>query len=283
MPEADSELVMFLHALSRILGWAYFLSWSASFYPQAFNNYRRKSTLGLAVDFPTLNILGFTCYAINTATFMYSPTIRSQYAYRHPTAPENTVQFNDFLFAAHGAFMCVVLYSQFYTWIWGFKVGARQKASKGALGIFWGCVLAILVTVFLAQAAGKDSGYDPSSWAWIDVIYALGYVKLITVVVKYIPQAWVNFKRKSTDGWSIYPMLLDFAGGWLSLAQLVLDSSLQNDWSGITGNPVKFGLGNITIVFDIVFFVQHYILYKHSAKSADEEEEWNDEREGLLT
>ncbi|KAL5430670.1 hypothetical protein PMIN07_003274 [Paraphaeosphaeria minitans] len=213
---------------------------------------------------------------------MYSPTIRSQYAYRYPAAPENTVQFNDFLFAAHGAFMCVILYSQFYTWIWGFKVGARQKASKGALGIFWGCVVAILFTVFLAQVAGKDSGYDPSGWAWIDVIYALGYVKLITVVVKYIPQVWVNFKRKSTDGWSIYPMLLDFAGGWLSLAQLVLDSSLQNDWSGITGNPVKFGLGNITIVFDIAFFVQHYILYTHPAKSAEEEEEWNDEREDLL-
>lgn len=112
-------------------------------------------------------------------------------------------------------------------------------------------------------------------------IYALGYVKLITVVLKYIPQAWVNFKRKSTDGWSIYPMLLDFAGGWLSMAQLILDSSLQNDWSGITGNPVKFGLGNITIVFDVIFFVQHYILYRHPAKSA-EEEDW-DEREGLLT
>jgi cystinosin len=103
-------------------------------------------------------------YAINTSTFMYSPTIRSQYAYRHPTAPESVVQFNDFLFAAHGAFMCVILYSQFYTWIWGFK------ASKGALGIFWGCVLAILVTVFLAHVAGKDSGYDPSGWAWIDVV-----------------------------------------------------------------------------------------------------------------
>ncbi|KAJ4357351.1 uncharacterized protein N0V89_001926 [Didymosphaeria variabile] len=282
MPEADSELVMFLRALSRILGWAYFLSWSASFYPQAFNNWNRKSTLGLAIDFPTLNILGFTCYAINTATFMYSPTIRSQYAYRHPSAPENTVQFNDFLFAAHGAFMCVILYSQFYTWIWGFRVGARQKASKAALGIFWGCVLAILVTVCLAQVLGKDSGYDPSGWAWIDVIYALGYVKIITVVMKYIPQAWVNFKRKSTDGWSIYPMLLDFAGGWLSLAQLILDSSLQNDWSGITGNPVKFGLGNITIVFDIIFFVQHYILYRHPAKSAEEEEDWSHEREGLL-
>ena len=112
-------------------------------------------------------------YTINTAAFMYSSTIRSQYAYRHPTSPETTVRFNDFLFAAHGAFMCVILYSQFYSWIWGFRVGARQKASKAALGIFWACVLVILVVCFLAQVVGKDSGNDPSSWAWIDVVSPL--------------------------------------------------------------------------------------------------------------
>lgn len=78
-------------------------------------------------------------------------------------------------------------------------------------------------------------------------------------------------------------MLLDFGGGWLSLSQLILDSSLQNDWSGITGNPVKFGLGNVTILFDIIFFVQHYLLYRHPAKSAEEEEDWNEEQQGLLS
>ena len=69
-------------------------------------------------------------------------------------------------------------------------------------------------------------------------------------------------------------MLLDFAGGWLSLAQLCIDSALENDWSGVTGNPVKFGLGNITIVFDVIFMVQHYVLYRHaSEKRVDDEEE----------
>ena len=108
-------------------------------------------------------------------------------------------------------------------------------------------------------------------------------MKLLTVVLKYIPQVWVNYKRKSTQGWSIYPMLLDFAGGWLSLGQLIIDSSLQNDWSGITGNPVKFGLGNVTIVFDIIFILQHYVLYRHASKSAeDEEDDRRGEHEGLL-
>jgi cystinosin len=110
----------------------------------------------------------------------------------------------------------------------------------------------------------------------------LGYVKVLTVVLKYIPQAWVNFKRKSTDGWSIYPMMLDFAGGWLSLGQQVIDSALENDWSGISGNPVKFALGNVTIIFDIIFFLQHYVFYRHPAKTAEEEEDWDGEREHLM-
>ncbi|KAF2655033.1 L-cystine transporter-like protein [Lophiostoma macrostomum CBS 122681] len=280
---ATVELVAFARAVSRLLGWAYFLSWSGSFYPQPVSNWRRRSTLGLAIDFPTLNVLGFVSYAISTGAFLYSPTIRSQYAFRHPESPETTVRFNDFLFAAHGAVMCIVIYSQFFPSVWGFKVDARQRASLAVLGIFWGCIVGILVTLCTVQLRGRDGGYDAHGWAWLDVIYALGYVKLITVFIKYIPQVYVNFKRKSTIGWSIYPMLMDFFGGIASLAQLVIDSSLQNDWSGIVGNPVKFGLGNITIAFDIIFIYQHYFLYRHSDQSLEEEDEWEAERQRLLS
>ncbi|KAH7402722.1 L-cystine transporter-like protein [Pyrenochaeta sp. MPI-SDFR-AT-0127] len=283
----NPELEAFAKAISRVLGWAYFLCWSASFYPQPISNYFRKSTTGLAIDFPTLNVLGFTCYTISTASFLYSPTIKSQYAYRHPDAPETTVRFNDFLFAAHGALLCVIIYSQFFPSIWGFVVGKRQRVSRAVLGIWWACVASIVAVVLLVTWDGKQGASDANGWAWIDVIYTLGYVKLTTVVVKYIPQAWVNYKRKSTIGWSIYPMLLDFAGGWLSLAQLVIDSSLQNDWSGVTGNPVKFGLGNITIVFDIIFIFQHYVLYRQPMKHDDDEEEnerdWTSERDRLIS
>ena len=50
------------------------------------------------------------------------------------------------------------------------------------------------------------------------------------------------------------------------MAQLVLDSSLQSDWSGITGNPVKLLLGNVSIFFDAIFCIQHYLLYRKSAE-----------------
>jgi cystinosin len=92
-------------------------------------------------------------------------------------------------------------------------------------------------------------------------VYAIGYVKLFVTLIKYMPQVWMNYQRRSTDGWSIGQILLDFSGGVLSLLQLLIDASFQPDWSGVTGNPVKLGLGNISILFDLIFITQHYVLY----------------------
>ncbi|KAL2849155.1 PQ loop repeat-domain-containing protein [Aspergillus pseudoustus] len=260
----SSQLEVFARALSRLLGWIYTFCWSASFYPQPIDNYRRKATTGLAIDFPTINVLGFVCYTIYTSAFLYSPVIRAQYAARHPQSEEPTVRFNDFAFALHAVVLSFLVYTQFWPRIWGFKVSRFQKVSKPILGLFWGSFVAIAVVVCIVLVKSPDDGYEPSSWAWIDVIYALSYVKLVITVVKYVPQAWVNYKRKSTRGWSIVQILLDLTGGVLSLVQLIIDSAFQNDWSGVTGNPIKFLLSNVTIFFDLIFVFQHYILYRNA-------------------
>ena len=108
--------------------------------------------------------------------------------------------------------------------------------------------------------------------------YAFGYAKLLITFIKYVPQMWANYKRKSTVGWSIGQILCDFVGGVLSVAQLLLDSSQENDWSGVTGNPAKFMLGNISILFDVIFMVQHYVLYGSRESALD-----NAERGRLLS
>jgi cystinosin len=136
---------------------------------QPYLNWKRKSTHGLAIDFPTCNVLGFVSYTVSNAAFLFSSTIQRQYAYRHPISPESTVRFNDLAFAAHGALLCVITYSQFFPAIWGFKVGAMQHASRVVLGIFWGSILAVVAVIVVVASQGKDGGYDPSGWAWIDV------------------------------------------------------------------------------------------------------------------
>ena len=36
-----------------------------------------------------------------------------------------------------------------------------------------------------------------------------------------------------------------------------------DDWKSIFGDPTKFGLGAFSICFDILFMIQHYILYRN--------------------
>ncbi|XP_018011971.1 cystinosin homolog isoform X3 [Hyalella azteca] len=103
-----------------------------------------------------------------------------------------------------------------------------------------------------------------SSVQWLDFLYFVSYVKLFITLIKYIPQAYYNYRRKSTSGWSIGNVLLDFTGGTLSIAQMIIIAYNYNDWTSIFGDPTKFGLGLFSMIFDVFFMVQHYILYRNS-------------------
>ena len=60
-------------------------------------------------------------------------------------------------------------------------------------------------------------------------------------------------------------MLLDITGGILSLLQIFIDGANTGKINVFGGggafNIAKFCLSIITIVFDILFMIQHYILY----------------------
>lgn len=73
----------------------------------------------------------------------------------------------------------------------------------------------------------------------------------------------MNYRRKSTQGWSIGNILLDFTGGMLSMLQMILNAYNYDDWNSLFGDPTKFGLGLFSVLFDILFMVQHYILYRY--------------------
>lgn len=78
---------------------------------------------------------------------------------------------------------------------------------------------------------------------------------------------------------------MDFFGGILSIAQLLIDASMQGDWSGVTGNPVKFFLGNVSLFFDIIFMIQHFVLYRKRVdgqKHIENMDEDQGERQPLL-
>lgn len=93
----------------------------------------------------------------------------------------------------------------------------------------------------------------------------MGYEKVFITLIKYSPQIYWNYKRKSTVklilifkfGWSIYATLFDLTGGLLSFIQSIIDK-LNNDKAI---NVVKLLLGFISLFFDLILMTQHYILY----------------------
>ncbi|KAI0405213.1 PQ loop repeat-domain-containing protein [Xylaria palmicola] len=264
--------MIFLEFVSALFGWVYTICWSLSFYPQAILNFKRKSTGGTTVDFPFLNVLGFTSYLIYTCAFYWSPVIRHQYALRYDGhAP--TVAFNDVIFALHALLLTAMLNTQYFLpSLWGFDYSAARKPSRLISGVFAGCITGVALIIFIVAAQAPDA--DPrTSWAWLDVIYVISFVKLLVTVVKYVPQLVHNTRNRSTKGWDISQILLDFTGGLLSIAQLGIDSYLQHDWSGVTGNPVKFFLGNVSMLYDLLFMGQHYCLYRDSDVHGDRERE----------
>ncbi|CAJ2507654.1 Uu.00g088400.m01.CDS01 [Anthostomella pinea] len=263
----------FLQFLSALFGWVYTICWSLSFYPQAILNFRKKSTAGTTVDFPFVNVLGFVAYLVYTSAFYWSPVIRHQYALRNDNHTP-TVAFNDIAFAAHAVVLTAILNTQYFIpSLWGVDRATGRKPSRLMTGVASGCMLGVAIIVFIVASVPADA--DPkTAWAWLDVVYAISFVKLVVTVVKYAPQLLFNIRNRSTKGWSISQILLDFTGGVLSIAQLGIDSYLQGGgWSGVMGNPVKFVLGNVSMIYDLIFMTQHYILYRDngSAKSGERE------------
>lgn len=238
-----------LVVINSIIGWIYFVAWSISFYPQVFENWRRKSVVGLNFDFLLYNITGFLVYGFFNVGMYWVDNVKDEYMSQHPRGI-NPVQLNDVIFTLHAVFVTIITIIQCFIYDRG-----SQKISKFCLTLISLAWLFIIVTLFVVI-------FGDNLISWLQYLYYFSYIKLGVTIIKYIPQALMNCQRQSTLGWSIGNVLLDFTGGSFSLLQMFLLAYNNEDWSSIFGDPTKFGLGAFSILFDILFMVQHYCLYR---------------------
>ncbi|UJR21556.1 hypothetical protein I4U23_024640 [Adineta vaga] len=262
-----------LNILIQLVGWIYFFAWSISFYPQIILNFRRQSVIGLNFDFLALNILGHTCYSIYNLCLYTSHDVQKQYYTAHPHGIL-PVLLNDVLFSVHAVIACLVTVGQCV-----FFERGTQRVSYIARIIGGVLIIFLLISSIVAFTSHLST---------LTLLYFYSYVKLTITMIKYVPQAWMNYKRKSTEGWSIGNILLDFTGGVLSVVQMFLLAINYDDWSSIFGSPTKFGLGLFSIIFDILFILQHYIFYRTNrsivrrTKLTTNEEDNHDETSPIL-
>ena len=247
----------FLYYLSEVFGWIYFLAWSISFYGQFIENFRRHSVSGLNFDFEIYNLVGFTGYTIYTIRGFIDDNLGT-----------GIVKIQDIFFASHALLLTILTLIQIL-----YYYDPRDKLQKISqvtitivLVIIWGAIILIIL----------ENGfeyYDPHvkenrKYIFNSLIY-LGWCKVFISLIKYIPQVVSNFRRKSTIGWNIHNILLDFSGGAFSFAQNIIDSardqfSVTSDGQSKGLNIAKYAISFVSIFFDIIFMVQHYILFRNS-------------------
>lgn len=250
--------IAWLKTVSTVVGWLYFICWSVSFYPQIFDNWRRKSVVGLNFDFLALNITGFIAYSVFSVGLRFMQEVKVEYHSLHPTGVI-PVEINDVVFAVHAVFATALTIGQCFCYERGDQVVSKYTAS--ALTVAWsGAAIFLLIT---------SVGLNKTT-PWLTFLYFCSYVKLAVTLTKYIPQVWYNYKRKSTKGWSIGTVLTDFIGGLFSIMQMFIIAYNYDDWSSIFGNFTKFGLGVASVSFDVIFMVQHYCLYRFADSASVE-------------
>ncbi|KAK9826095.1 hypothetical protein WJX81_001816, partial [Elliptochloris bilobata] len=172
---------------------------------------------------------------------------------RHGT--DSAVRLNDVFFAAHASCITLLTLAQCAVYDRGSqRVHARTRTA-----------FAVMVPVTVAYAAAV--WLFPDSFPVLWFLYYLSYIKVAVAMAMYLPQVLLNHERRSTAGFSIEQVLCDFAGGILSLFQLCLEAVVMQDTSLITGDLAKFGLGVVSLVYDVILMTQHYVLYPaaHSA------------------
>ncbi|XP_058751259.1 cystinosin homolog [Vicia villosa] len=237
-----------LEIIYQVFGWLAFLSWSLAGYPQLISNFRRKSVVGLSLDFTILNFTKFWSYLIYNASLFFSPVIQKQYFEKYGYGQMIPVAANDVAFSTHAVIINLIVLFQFAIYGKG-----SLKLSKYTIAIFVGVWFIAAVCFFIALPT--------KSWLWLISIF--NSIQVFMTLIKYFPQALMNFMRKSTDGFSIGSILLDFSGGVLNYSQMVVQSIGQDSWMNFYGNIGKVMISLVSIVYDTILMCQHYVLYPH--------------------
>ncbi|OQS02330.1 Lysosomal Cystine Transporter (LCT) Family [Thraustotheca clavata] len=236
--------------ISSVIGWMYFAAWSMTFWPQIFVNWRRQSVVGMAIEFQVYNIPGFVGYTVYNACFYWNTKVQEEYKALHNGNPNN-VQINDVFFAIHALIATLITLYQCLVYHRGTQTVSMTCWVLTGLSIFV-CVVFYFMTLLWPTS---------QVYTMLNFLYLLSYIKLGVTLIKYTPQVYLNYQRESTEGYSIWGVLFDVLGGVLSIGQIIMDSATTDDWSAITGNPVKFALGLVVVFYDFVFMIQHFILY----------------------
>jgi cystinosin len=157
----------------------------------------------------------------------------------------------DMIFIYHTVFVIIIQLIQciIYDVLLPLIQKGKNKLSPKTVIIISSVTLVIVLETILTVC-------DVVQWyTYWNPLTVVGYGKLVMTFVKCTPEVYWNYQRKSTKGWSILGIFLDLIGGTFSFASGEI--SVEN---GL--NLIKVILGFISVIYDLIFCFQHYVLYR---------------------
>eukprot|EP01060_Flectonema_neradi_P001312 TRINITY_DN10778_c0_g2_i1.p1 TRINITY_DN10778_c0_g2~~TRINITY_DN10778_c0_g2_i1.p1 ORF type:complete len:1337 (+),score=199.00 TRINITY_DN10778_c0_g2_i1:13-4023(+) len=222
-------------AISNVVGWICACVWTGSLATLAVSNELAQSTAGVAPDMVLYNALGLLCWTIYSIYFYVNSELGVP------------VFVQDIVYSVT-SYMVVIVF-MFQICRFG-STGITTFAKLYCFGLL----------SFLAKAALENVVSTSATNALF--VSQLARIHLACALIKYIPQVHYNYTRKSTEGYSITAVWLDFSGAVLLLLQMFFDGIIRHKWSlMITLNIPKFVLCCEVILFNLIYAFQHYILY----------------------
>jgi cystinosin len=248
-----------------LLGWNYAIIWAMCGYPQIIMNYHKKSTKGFSVDFGIMSVLGHFLYMLYVVT-----------GYVYPKMGTGAVQINDVIYPFQLFMTTTICMVQVFIYNKEEDIEYSKNTIKFCLFIVG--IIAIMFSIEIVGGVVLPLAYN--------TIRIIGYCNTAILLVKYMPQAMLNYERKSTEGLSIPFFFMDFIGAIFSISQQFIDMMIVVEVTGLWDNftifspnfnLIKLFIGLLTVAFDLIIGFQHFVLYP------SEEEENKSLKERLMT
>eukprot|EP00898_Chlorokybus_atmophyticus_P001184 jgi/Chlat1/2066/Chrsp17S02538 len=224
--------------------------------------------VGFNFDFAVFNFTKHASYFLFNVGMLAVPQVQRQYRQKFGPHAPIPVSASDVAFSSHA--VALVTFTLFQVLI--YERGS-QRVSRVA-GAISACAWALLGFA-LVQAVVFDR------WLW--AVNTANYLQLFMTAIKYAPQAYMNYARKSTIGWSIGNILLDLTGAVFNFTQLFVLCIDQGSFASFAGNVGKVGLSVETALFDVLFIIQHYVLYSADRKAPRDDVVPRNKRESIYS
>lgn len=181
---------------------------------------------------------------------MYNEEVRNEYMLKYD-GKLPILSISDISYAFHGLSLLVILLSQI---IFGNRwYGFENKRQHLRIHRITKIIVFLILIILL-----YNHFFDESMFKHLNLALNLAYFKIITSLIKYIPQVTHNYRRKSMYGISPQQIYLDLLGVIFCVSEFIIKNDLPM-FDAINSNRGKLGIIVVTTFFDTIFLVQIYI------------------------